>query len=364
VAIEFGTGERYASTTGVPAQSGATICFWVNPSAITGGYRPFFGWGRSSDGAEVCIIETDSNNIRFYWWNTSSQGPVNLIAPTANTWYFIAITSNGTASGSLTLRARAIGGTSWTTASSNSASASITANVLRLNDDTYGSGSGITYRYANFKAWDAVLTENELLQEMFSYYPVRSQNLNRWTPLIDTATDTLDFSGSARNWTITGTEALYVPHPPTNDDLPDAARGYYAAGAAGLSGTLAVTLGALTLAGTGALRIDGTLAVTLAALTLAGTGELRIDATLGVTLGAATLAASGTLGQDVTGTLNVTLGAVQLAGTSALNIDGTLGVTLGALALGGSGVFGTVTDTLGRLRRTFSVFAPFQRIHL
>jgi hypothetical protein len=87
----------------------------------------------------------------------------------------------------------------------------------------------------------------------------------------------------------------------------------------GATGTLSVTLGTLTLAGTGTQTNEGTLASTLGVLTLAGTGTQINTGTLASTLGALTVAATGT--QVNEGALAETFGALTASATGTVVAD-------------------------------------------
>jgi hypothetical protein len=122
-------------------------------------------------------------------------------------------------------------------------------------------------------------------------------------------------------------------------------------GALAIKGTASVTLADMTVAGTGALAIAGTGATTLGALTLAGTGALLIQGAASVTLEDLTLAGTGTLNSagPISGTLSVTLADMTVAGAGALAIQATGSVTLDALTVAGTGqlpAIGTSSVTL------------------
>ena len=138
----------------------------------------------------------------------------------------------------------------------------------------------------------------------------------------------------------------------TTYSLVEQSAAFTTSAAAGGTGTLAVTLGALTLAGTGALSITGITSATLGALTSAATGALAIQGTLSQTLGTLTSASTGALA--ITGSLSGTLGALTLASTGTLPIVGSLSATLGAVTLAATGAglqagTGSLTATLGTL---------------
>lgn len=105
-------------------------------------------------------------------------------------------------------------------------------------------------------------------------------------------------------------------------------------GASSFNATLNVTLGALTLAGTGQIPVNASLASTLAALTLAGTGQVPVNASLAATLAAVTLAGTGQV--PVNAQLSTTLGALSLAGTGTIPVNAQLASTLGNLTLLGT----------------------------
>jgi hypothetical protein len=106
-----------------------------------------------------------------------------------------------------------------------------------------------------------------------------------------------------------------------------------AAGTETFTATLATTLGNLTLAAVGTETFTGSLATTLGDMTLAGTGTETFPGTLATTLGDVTLAADGTAILAATGTLATTLGDATLAA------EGNAPVTGGGGASGGSGLW-------------------------
>jgi len=106
-----------------------------------------------------------------------------------------------------------------------------------------------------------------------------------------------------------------------------------ATGTAAISGSLASTLDALTVTATGAVAIAGSLAATLDALTCTATGTVAISGALAVTLGELTVTATGTVTDGPTGSLTATLGALTVTATGTVAIAGSLAVTLGALTV-------------------------------
>ena len=121
----------------------------------------------------------------------------------------------------------------------------------------------------------------------------------------------------------------------------------------GISGSLNVTLGALTLAAAGVVAIAGAAAPTLGALTGSAQATVEVRGSASPTLGALTLAAAGTVGgAEILGELDATLGALQSSATGAVAISGSASRTLDALsasATGTVGVRGATSSTLGAL---------------
>ena len=104
----------------------------------------------------------------------------------------------------------------------------------------------------------------------------------------------------------------------------------------GRTGTLAVTIDAVTQSAAGTVKISGTLASTIAAVTQSANGTVKIAGTLAVTIAAVTQAASGSLG-GITGSLAATIAAVTQAATGTLKISSTLAATIDPVTLAAIG---------------------------
>lgn len=119
----------------------------------------------------------------------------------------------------------------------------------------------------------------------------------------------------------------------------------------GITGTLAVTLGAVTVAASGEIKTEGTLSRTLGDVTAAASGELKIQGALSQTLADATLAGAG-LVKHIHGGLSTTLANTTLAAAGEVEVEGALAQTLAAVTLSGSGIVGDVI--VGTLDATLS----------
>jgi hypothetical protein len=150
-------------------------------------------------------------------------------------------------------------------------------------------------------------------------------------PLFQTGNATLDailtdwfFGTVAQGGPVTGTLAV------TLGALTAAGTG-----ALRISATAASTLGAMTLSSTGTLRVTGSLVQTFGAVTVAGTGLLRIAGSLSQSLGDLTVSATGSLASGILGTVNIEFGELAASATGQLAISATLDVVLGELAAAG-----------------------------
>lgn len=106
----------------------------------------------------------------------------------------------------------------------------------------------------------------------------------------------------------------------------------------GVTGTLSVTLNAVTAASAGTVDVAGTVSVTLAAVTSAAAGTVDVVGTASVTLTDVTSSAAGTV--DVVGTLSKTLDDVTLSAAGSgtdTGIGGDVTQTLDAVTVSAAG---------------------------
>lgn len=118
------------------------------------------------------------------------------------------------------------------------------------------------------------------------------------------------------------------------------------AGAVAVAGTLSGTLAAVTGSSAGTVEVAGSTSQTLGALTSSAAGTVDVAGTLTQTLGALTVSSEGTVASGPTGALNVTLGALTAASEGTVAISGTASVTLGGLTSSATGAV-AVTGTGG-----------------
>jgi hypothetical protein len=121
------------------------------------------------------------------------------------------------------------------------------------------------------------------------------------------------------------------------------------AGAGGVTGTGAITIGAPVLAGAGTFTTTGTGAISIGAPVLAGTGSFATTGTGALSIGAPVIAGTGSFA--TTGSGAISIGIPVLAGTGTVTgPPGSGSITIAPPVLAGSGTFtttGTGAITIG-----------------
>lgn len=200
MSVVFGstTGTWVDRTTNLPSLSGFSLMGWIFPTSIAAGDKIAFSFGNLGSFADY---EFFLSGAALAIWNGSAQANgSNLVA---NVWRHIALTVNGT-TGSNALGY--LDGVLNITA---------TARAVSAGSMRYGNNGGLEPllgRMAAIKVYNAVLTQAELAQEMWTYVPQRTAGLNDWRPFLSVA-DLVDYSG-AGNASTTGATPTTADGPP------------------------------------------------------------------------------------------------------------------------------------------------------
>ena len=210
------TNERISRTTDLPSQQAYTACGW----AIQRGNA-----GSAGAGQPIWDLSAGASDSRLHFAGSSTNiqiggngANVALKSSVPNdTWFFWAIKQDGSGANTLTGYYREPGDASFTTAQQTGHS--VTATGMDVGGDS-GPNRWTNCDISHVKVWGAVLTDNELLAEMWSREPVRWTNLHLYWPLEDGA-DATDFSGNGRDGTITGTLAFADEPPLPGRRFPD-----------------------------------------------------------------------------------------------------------------------------------------------
>lgn len=304
---------------------------------------------------------------------SSAGSSAALFTPSANTWYFCALTCAGTGAGQLVGYVRALTANAFTTASVTGASP--TFNGAEWGRDGF-TGDYIAGRIHACGMCDAVLSADELLRLSYFHEPQFSgiRSLNVFYPTIESVNTNanIDRSGNGRNATATVGALADSPSLLWRYVAPAMPMAAAATGTVALSGSSgALTAGTLApnnsvaLAGQALAASQGT---TVAALSKALTGQAAASTagtlvpSISIALSGQALAtAQGTIsaGGDVTLSLSgqaLTLAAgtfasalsVTLTGSAATGAIGTL-VPTTSKALSGSALASTQGTTVPAL---------------
>jgi hypothetical protein len=187
------TGEHLRRTTSLPSWSAFTICGWFYKTGTGGSFAALASLVPNASDYSWLGFATGTSNLQV--WHTSGGFSATIIAPADNTWFFAALVHDG----ATTLRGYGRLGTVSTLSTQSTTMTSQTPTSLTVGEDG-GVADWFDGRIAAVKAWDAVLTSDELVAESHYITPMRYANLHLATPLFTTG-DINDYSGAGRNWT-------------------------------------------------------------------------------------------------------------------------------------------------------------------
>lgn len=116
-----------------------------------------------------------------------------------------------------------------------------------------------------------------------------------------------------------------------------------------VTGSLAVTLGAVSASAAGTVTLSGAGALTLAGATVASSGAVAVAGSSAVALADVGLSGSGAVGSSpISGALSVALSDVLAAASGAVTITGAAGLSLGAMEVSAAGaVAGGIDAPIG-----------------
>lgn len=332
-----GTGQYLRRTTSLPTTSAWTLAGWFRVRSIRASQYQYFI--DLDDGTNYAVIGYQAAGG---WDFGTSAGAGSMTGPSTNVWTFIACTLAGAGAGNFKVY-HAAAGAAFTVGSS--AGATFTPTGMYIGNDSWDEWCNVDI--AHVRVWDAVLTQAELEQEIYTARPARFANLHLWSPLW-TPSDVVDYSGNGRNWAVGGTLAT-VDGPPIAWGARSWVVPWVAAAATG-TGTLTATLAAATLTGAGTAAVQATLTGALGAATLSAGATVASTGALTATLSAATLSATGSVvSTGVAASLTATLAPATLTSTGSAAVAGALTKTLAAATLSATGtapVQAALTGTL------------------
>jgi hypothetical protein len=202
VSVRFdATGEHYTSTSGVlTAASGTcTVTCWGRIAVDRNEFSTFVAFDANGATGDYIPLQTGNNGTTLGLYTSSGDGTDITAgqAMTVGTWYPMAFTINA---GAATLYSGLTPQTLNTASQTGWTASGLTA--FHIGGYPRFTAEFLNGNVANVKHWSAVLTAAEIVNELQQYAPVRTADLVRWHPLINTTYATIDYSGNGR--TLTG----------------------------------------------------------------------------------------------------------------------------------------------------------------
>lgn len=180
-------GDQLSRTTTLPAITAFSIMAWVQVSVDRNAYSCFFHVGPVGFTYYYVGTSSDGVTIDLYAGGSDVLGSALPVGG----WDHLALTVSGTTP--IVYR-------NGVQVATTAAGAVTAGNIVFGNDSD---GDWLNGRIAAIKIYGAVLTATEIQQEMRCYVPVRTANLNTWSPLL-ASTDVGNYAGTGA-WTVGGT---------------------------------------------------------------------------------------------------------------------------------------------------------------
>ncbi|MGW4469659.1 LamG-like jellyroll fold domain-containing protein [Nonomuraea sp. NPDC004354] len=209
MAVRFtADGQQYTRTISLGTVSAWTVAFWFKISVDLNAISCLWQL-TDAEGATFSRLRlsTDGLSLLFQQQGGSSASVTGRTL-TAGTWYFVAVSVNGTTG---QLISRAPNDASFTVEALTGLNSGGTDHAtLVIGNDLFG-GEPVNGAMASFKHWSGVaLSQAEVEAEYASNLPRRTANLRRWHPFTREA---IDYSGNAQTLS-GGTGATFEDGPP------------------------------------------------------------------------------------------------------------------------------------------------------
>lgn len=193
----LGYAER---TTSLPAGNSMTACGWGRSPVDGAPADSLFTFGYASTSITWMIDATNVARI-----STFDTDGVFSATPTANSWFFWALTIAGSGSNQINGYLGRLSDATLLTISATDAAATGAATGMACGFTGAPAFTGV-------RVWDAVLSAAELEKERSSLRPWRVAGLHCWVPMLDAAVK--DYSGNDRHWAPTGVTVTDSPPVP------------------------------------------------------------------------------------------------------------------------------------------------------
>jgi hypothetical protein len=190
MAIRIDGSDNLTRTTSIPSTTAFTMMAWFYPVTL-GSFGGILGMAESS--SDFFSLMHVGTTYSIFNGSTNANG--STLA--TGTWYHGALTCSGTGAGQL------LGYLNGVLDITHAGNSSVVATQLELG---FNSGTDqFDGRFSAVKIYSAVLTESEIAMEMRQYVPVRTADLNTWSPCRSSAEATANYGGAGGVWTASGT---------------------------------------------------------------------------------------------------------------------------------------------------------------
>ena len=190
--------ETFIRSTNLPTNTAFTMMGWFMISVDRNDYSTFLSYG-TSVGTNKKTLQTGADGVTLTLWDGLAEDAGTTLS--VGTWYHITLTHDGTTPRGYLNGVLDVSGT-------NIVDPLTSIEVGRSENSEWLNG-----RAAAIKIYSAVLTTDEMLQEMRQYLPVRTANINSWFPLFNT-TPIADYSGNAFDFGFGGGSITVEDGPP------------------------------------------------------------------------------------------------------------------------------------------------------
>lgn len=195
--VNFGSGDQL--TVDPISATNFTITGWARRTSDENRYSTIFYLVNAADTLYIYLGTNDDGTTLLVDAYPGGSDGFFSSNPTQDVWFFFSMKCSGTGAGSLNGIYIENGSTTYETASK--AGANFTADYTQLSDISYEWSGDM----AAIKLWNAVLTDEEIYNEQWSYRPKRTADLDKWSPFVDGSETTfVDFS-LGENWSESGT---------------------------------------------------------------------------------------------------------------------------------------------------------------
>lgn len=200
------SGDTIKRTTNNPATiTSSTLMGWFRLASDRNNFGNFLGFGKSAT-ARYISIGVGTDGTVFELWDDLDAADGSQL--TVGVWYHVALVIPSAIGGGANIIAYLNGNQNVTNASGSS---SPLPELIQINGSNDSTSQWIDGNCCAIKIYSAILTRDEIEQEMWFWTPQRKRDLNSWLPM-------KDISGIDRlrgfNFTIAGSPSIDNNEPP------------------------------------------------------------------------------------------------------------------------------------------------------